>query len=254
MYIEDKDIHKGHRSRMRSKLETYGPRIFDTYELLEMLLYYVVPYRDTNPIAKRLLAAFGSLDGVFNASVSELSEVDGIGEKCAEFISLAGRAIVEDAALSCSKQVPVFNDYNDVGRYFVSYFEKNPSTTISMALLDNGMRLIKIVDIPGDFFSSAAVKPKHFLDPVLSYSATIVIIAHKRYSTLFLSDGDLATDKLIRSELANIGVTVAEHYVVSGKDYSGVKTRLSFGDDSMPELERFYNSIPASHGGAYEEI
>ena len=61
MYIEDKDIHKGHRARMRSKLESYGPRIFDTYELLEMLLYYVIPYRDTNPIAKRLLAAFGSL-------------------------------------------------------------------------------------------------------------------------------------------------------------------------------------------------
>ena len=65
-YIDDSRIHEGHRQRMRSKLLTHGQRIFDTYELLEMLLYHVIPYKDTNPISKRLLAAFG--DGSFHRS------------------------------------------------------------------------------------------------------------------------------------------------------------------------------------------
>ena len=71
-YIDDDKIHQGHRSRMREKLSQHGQFIFDTYELLEMLLYQTILYRDTNPIAKNLLYAFGGLDGVFNAPMDSL--------------------------------------------------------------------------------------------------------------------------------------------------------------------------------------
>ena len=143
MYIEDKDIHKGHRSRMRAKLVSYGPRIFDTYELLEMALYYAVPYKDTNPIAKRLLARFGSLDGVLSAPVAELAEVDGIGEKSARLISDIGRVISEEESLIHRRSVRVFNDYHSTGRFLASYLEEK-GTSICMMMLDNGMRLIGI--------------------------------------------------------------------------------------------------------------
>ena len=252
MYIKDKDIHKGHRARMRSKLENYGPRIFDTYELLEMLLYYVIPYKDTNPIAKRLLAAFGSLEGVLDAPVSELAKVDGIGEKCAEFISLAARPLIEDAALQHRKPLRVFDNYYDTGKFLVSYFEENGGS-VCMMMFDNAMRLIDIVDISAEDFGSAAVKPRYFVDAVISSDASIVILAHRRHSLLYFSDAALATDKLIRAELAGIGVTVAEHYVVSGKDYSGYRPNFSFGaPENTPELEKFYESVPKELRGFYE--
>lgn len=253
MYIEDKDIHKGHRARMKSKLENYGQRIFDTYELLEMLLYYVIPYKDTNPIAKRLLAAFGSLDGVLNAPISELSKVDGIGERCAEFISLAGRAIVEDYALEHRREVRAFTDYHDTGRFIVSHFEENGGS-VCMLLLDNAMRLIEIADIPAEDFGSAAVKPRYFVDAALTSGAAIVVIAHRRHSLLYFSESAIATDKLIKAELANIGVVVAEHYVVSGKEYSGLRSNLSLGaPESTPELRKFYDSVPEDLGGYHEK-
>lgn len=252
MYIEDKDIHKGHRSRMRSKLSSYGPRIFDTYELLEMLLYYVIPYKDTNPIAKRLLSAFGSLDGVFNAPVSELAKVDGIGEKCAEFISLAGRVVSEETSFVGRRKVRVFDNYHDTGKFLVSYFEHNDSS-VCMMMLDGGMRLIGIEPISDKDFSSAAVKPKYFLNAAILSGASVVIIAHKRHSLLYFSEGAMATDKMLRNELAGIGITVAEHYVVSGKDYVGMRTGFSLGlRTDTPELERFYESMPKYEGGLYE--
>lgn len=252
MYIEDKDIHKGHRSRMRSKLQSYGPRIFDTYELLEMLLYYVIPYKDTNPIAKRLLAAFGSLDGVFNAPVSELAKVDGIGERCAEFLSLAGRVVAEDSSLLHRRRVRVFDNYHDTGKFLVSHFEQN-DTSICMMMLDGGMRLIGIENIPVSDFSSAAVKPRYFLSAALLCGASVVIIAHKKHSLLYFSDGEIATDKMLRNELSGVGITVAEHYVISGKDFAGIRTSYSFGAKAdTPELENFYASIPVSSGGSYE--
>ena len=252
MYIADKDIHKGHRSRMKAKLESYGPRIFDTYELLEMLLYYVIPYRDTNPIAKRLLSAFGSLDGVFTAPLDELAKIDGIGDKCAEFLSLVGQVVAEDSSLMHRRPLRVFDNYHDTGKYLVSYFEDNDAS-ICMMMLDSGMRLIGIENIPAHDFSSAAVKPRYFISAALTSGASVVIIAHKRHSILYFSDGALATDKMIRAELAKIGVTVAEHYVISGKDYSGIRPNYRLSSDTdTPELERFYDSVPRCAGGVYE--
>ena len=90
-FIAENKVHEGHRARMRSKLVSHGRRIFDTYELLEMLLYQVIPYKDTNPISKNLLYAFGDLDGVLSASCEELTSVCGIGDRAAEYISLVGR-------------------------------------------------------------------------------------------------------------------------------------------------------------------
>lgn len=253
MSIADKDIHKGHRSRMRAKLASYGPRIFDTYELLEMLLYYVIPYKDTNPIAKRLLEAFGSLDGVLSADVKELSRIDGIGARCAEFIHAAGGIMYEDMTMSFGYHVDVFDDYNFAGAYMTDYLARSEAK-ICVALLDNGMRLIDVVDIPGSDFSSGAVKPRYFIDAALSCGATVAIIAHEHeYGALFPTEGDMATDKLIRSELSKLGVVVAEHYIVGGSRYVGLRLGLSIRVcDPIDGLERFYESIPVMAG--YTEI
>lgn len=78
--------HIGHRQRMRRKLFEYSRRVFDTYELLEMLLYYSVRLRDTNPISKSLLQGLSSLNGVLHADFDKLTEIEGVGEKSAKLI------------------------------------------------------------------------------------------------------------------------------------------------------------------------
>ena len=72
-------IHEGHRARMRTKLMESGERVFADHELLEVLLYYAIPRRDTNELAHRLLEQFGSLQGVLSASAQELACVKGVG-------------------------------------------------------------------------------------------------------------------------------------------------------------------------------
>ena len=57
---EESSLHTGHRQRMREKLLSYGSDVMQSHELLEMLLYYVIPYKNTNPIAKRLILEFGN--------------------------------------------------------------------------------------------------------------------------------------------------------------------------------------------------
>lgn len=128
--LDDSHIHAGHRARMKSKLVSHGQMIFDTYELLEMLLYYVVPYKDTNPISKKLLATFGGLDNVMRAEPCRLAEVNGIGDRCADFISSVGRLPCILGAEPVFSGVTDFTDYDDVGDFLVDYFKDKTEKSV----------------------------------------------------------------------------------------------------------------------------
>ncbi len=70
------NVHEGHRSRMKQKYVKFGIDQFYNHEILEMLLYYAIPRKDTNPIASRLIAQFGSFSKVFDASIEELTDAN----------------------------------------------------------------------------------------------------------------------------------------------------------------------------------
>ncbi len=80
-------VHDGHRARIRERL---SEGIVMEHEILEILLFNAVPRLNTNELAHRLLAAFGSIPGVFSASMQQLQEVEGIGASLAAYIHCCG--------------------------------------------------------------------------------------------------------------------------------------------------------------------
>ena len=241
--LPDEKLHAGHRARMRRKLLTYGPKIFDTYELLEMLLYYAIPYKDTNPIAKRLLMEFGSLEGVLTAMPEELSRVSGIGERAAELLVTVGR--VSNALwLDSSSASVIYNDYDRAGRRMVEYFRGNKKSAVVMMLLDNGMRERAIVTVYEDvFYGSAAVKAAPFINEAILAGASVVITAHNHpFGPAVATDSDMETNRMIDIALEQIGIAVAEHYVVSGEKYLGTRERRRFAISAGTELDKFRQS------------
>ncbi len=235
-------VHQGHRQRMKEKLRVHGARIFDTYELLEMLLYYVIPYKDTNPVAKALLQRFGSLDEVLQADKASLLEVDGIGERAADFISVAGGITVLDICrTSCGF---LCDDYERVGALLVRSFERSPASSVAVLLLDNSMRMLGIEYIPGEKFGSAGVKPKYFIDAAMRHSASVAIIAYTHpHGPLFPMVSELVTTEIVCRELASVGVEVAEEYIICGSRYVGVSHKLSLKlSYENPDLMRYIAS------------
>lgn len=82
------DHRTGHRQRLRDRFRDGGPDAIPDYEMLEMILFRVYPRGDTKPIAKRLLATFGTFAEVINAPRQRLLEVDGIGERAVDELKL----------------------------------------------------------------------------------------------------------------------------------------------------------------------
>ena len=81
-------MHDNHRQRMMERCQKTGFASFADHEILEMLLYYSKPRCDTNETAHLLLERFGRIDGVFEASVEELTQIDGIGLHSAILLQL----------------------------------------------------------------------------------------------------------------------------------------------------------------------
>lgn len=79
-------VHANHRKRLRDRYKREGITNFEHHEMLELLLFSVIPRANTNPTAHNLLNRFGTLHGVFDASYEELIKVQGIGDKTARFI------------------------------------------------------------------------------------------------------------------------------------------------------------------------
>lgn len=82
---------EGHRARLRKKFQT-DPQSFSDEERLELLLFDIIPRRDTAPLASALMARFGSLKAVVDARIEQLLEIDGVGEATANYIHLLSSA------------------------------------------------------------------------------------------------------------------------------------------------------------------
>lgn len=252
-FISEDKIHCGHRSRMKAKLVAHGQSIFDTYELLEMLLYSVVPMKDTNPIAKRLLAAFGGLDGVLSASREELLGVCGIGERAADMLLSVGG--VESLLLEENDDAAlVFSDYDKAGRAFVKYFSGCTEPRVAMMLLDNNLTLISLETVAECDYDNGSVRPRLFIDAALKRRASVIITAHCHpHGPLCPTPGDRATNLAVSEALGAVGVVHLEHYVISGTRYvsahSEYKSRLAGG-----VMDEFIESRKASMEAGRGEV
>lgn len=249
MTVKQDNTSRGHRERMRTKYKEHGARFFETYELLEMALYHVLPYVDTKPIAKLLLEKFGTVNAVFCASHEELTKVPGVGDRVADFIIDLGTLTGSKSACIKGEKQFVFDDYDRAGDFFVDYFDKNQDTNIVMLLLDNCMRMLGIESIPGVNYGSGAVLPKYFIAAAFKHHATAAIVAYThRSSVAYPYSGDYETSRMVRFELANVGVTLLEEYVIGGGDYRGSPTDIHFSMPPSDAMLRFLRGREEKNG------
>ena len=136
-----KNIHDGHRDRMRERFLKSGFEAFAPHEKIEYLLFACNPRGDTNPLAHELIRRFGSFSGVLDAPYEELLEVDGVGPVAAAFLKMLPQAFRCYEMDRESGRVRMY-DYQDMARYLMKRYVGLSQEVVVLMLLDSSNRVI----------------------------------------------------------------------------------------------------------------
>ena len=226
-------VHDGHRERLRARFAEHGLESFNELNALELLLCYAIPRRDTNEIAHRLLDAFGSLSGVFQASMQELTSVPGIGENAATLILMVPQ-IVKKAHVSKAKETKIIRNSTDAGNYLLPYFLDEPDEIVMMLCLDNKRAVICCREMGRGVVNCVDANIRRMVETALKVKTTTVIVAHNHPNGVALPsrEDDNFTRTLYRS-LGLLGITLEDHIIVANDEF------VSLADSGVMHLFKY---------------
>lgn len=211
-------VHDGHRARLTARFLEEGLDGFSQHNMLELLLFYAVPRKDTNELAHALIDAFGSLAGVLDAPVSELEAVPGVGERTAALLHLMpqlARAYLADGARDIC-----IDSTAKAGSYLLPRFIGRNEETVFMVCLDGKGRVLSTTLLFRGSVNSAEINLRAVVAAALRHNAAGVILAHNHPGGVALpSPEDLTTTRRVRDALAPVGVRLVDHIIVADGDY-----------------------------------
>ena len=212
-------IHDGHRQRMKERFLREGLDSFSEIQVLELLLFYIIPRRDTNPIAHALLDRFGSLYQVLEAPVEELEKVPGIGPNAALLLNLI-TAVARFYMVNRTGQHKILKTLDECGEYLKAFFVGRSVEMVYLLCLDAKCKVLCCREIGEGSVNSANVPIRRIVEVALGANATSVILAHNHPSGLALPSGeDILTTRRVAAALSTVDIQLVDHIIVADDDF-----------------------------------
>ncbi|MBQ6019564.1 MAG: RadC family protein [Clostridia bacterium] len=223
--------HSGHRERLREEFLKNGAEKMRDYEILEFLLFYCIPRKDTRPIARRLLNKFGSLSAVLDASVNELVEVEGVGRNSAALLSLlpslAGRYLTDGK----TEKKAMLCDHEKLADYLAGYFVGKCTECFFVLCMDGARRPIRCELLNEGEEYNVVVNVRRMGLIVAESKAAYVAVAHNHpLSSSVPSAADVELTQKIADVVSALGAQLVDH-LIFGTD----------GDFSMANSGFYYS-------------
>ncbi len=217
------DHRAGHRQRLRERFREGGPDAVPDYELLEMILFRVYPRGDTKPIAKRLLAAFGTFSETINASPHRLLEVEGVGQRAVDELKLiraaaarlVRREITAKPALSSWASVldylRIAQGYENIEQFRILFLDKK-NNLIADEVQGRGT------------IDHTPVYVREVVKRALELSATALILVHNHPSgDPTPSRADIDMTKMIVEAAKPLGIAIHDHIIVGREGHASFR-------------------------------
>lgn len=229
-----KNLHAGHRERMRQRFLQCGINGFADHEVLEMLLYYSIPRANTNHIAHELLKSAGSIYGVLHATEAELREISGVGDSTIfllrflrEFIPRAEFKPLKGSGKSMKK-------FEDRMAYFRLALADCADEHLMMVCLDDQLRTIRQFTIANGSSGYAHAEPQTLVRYVLSVPCNYVILGHNHPAGMaWPSMMDISATNQIARLLRQLSIEVVDHIIVAGKHTYSMRQNGSYEPSAL---------------------
>lgn len=216
--------HSGHRARLRQRLAEGGPGALLDYELLEYLLGLAIPRRDTKPLAKTLIARFGTLGGVLTADWHTLMATDGLGET-----SVAAIKVVQAASLRMLKgevaQAPILSSWQALLDYLQADMAYLEVERVRVLHLNTRNMLIRDDHMGDGTIDSAAIYVREVIKRAVELSSASLILVHNHPSGApDPSKQDIAITREIMQAGRTLGISLLDHVIVGRGQHRSMRS------------------------------
>ncbi len=212
-----KPHYAGHRDRLRERAAVGGLAALPDYEVLELFLFRSIPRGDVKPLAKQLLARFGSLGGVLGATLHDLRTVTGVGEAVALDLTLLQEATLRTAREQVTRR-PVISSWSALLAYVKTALAHEAREQFRVLFLDKKNQLIADEIMNRGTVDHAPVYPREVVRRALEFSASAVILVHNHPSgDPTPSSADIDMTRQIVEAARPLRIAVHDH-LVAGRD------------------------------------
>ena len=221
---DSKPHYHGHRERLRQRLLTRGAEALSDYEIIEFLLFGAKPRADVKPIAKALLAEFGSLAGVLSADPAELSKLAGMGDS-----SVAALKVVPEAAKRLAREElverPVITSWDQLLAYCRISVAREKVERFHLLFLDRKNKLIADEVQQRGTVDHTPVYPREVVKRALELGASAIIMVHNHPSgDPTPSKADIAMTREVKDAAEKLGIQIHDHLVIGRSGHSSFKS------------------------------
>lgn len=221
----EKPHHIGHRKRLRDRFLKNGSEALADYELLEMILFPAKPMGDVKPLAKALLANFGSFGKVLMAEASELGKVEGVGEAAVTAIKVA-RAAAERLLKEEVADRTVVKSWTQLLDYCRIHIGHNAHEEFHVLFLNNKLELIADERQQKGTVNHTPVYPREVVKRALEIGASSMILVHNHPSgDVTPSKADIDVTKQIIDAARTLGIEVHDHLIIGAKKHFSFKSK-----------------------------
>ena len=216
----------GHRARLKQRFMNDEGKSMPDYELIELLLTYVIPRRDVKPIAKNLIRRFGSLSAVLMAKPSDLQEIDGVKESSVVLFKAIKEAAHRLAWSELSDgNKPVISNWDAMIDYCRSEMALLDVEEFRAIFLNVKWQVVGEEIMQRGTINQVAIHPREVVKMAMEKKASAVILVHNHPSgDVKPSRADIDMTKQIKIALESIGITLVDHIIIGKNNYNSLKS------------------------------
>lgn len=212
-------LHDGHRKRIKGRYLAEGLDAFTDHQVLELLLFYGIPMKDTNELAHKMIREFGSLSGIMEADPHDICRRCSVSENVAILVSMIP-ALARRYFKGKWGEKPVLTSSTKAGEYAMTLFVGKTYEVFYLICLDAQNRVNYAALVHEGTINEAPVYPRLIVETALRHQANSVILAHNHPGgTIGPSQGDLEATRRVAVALEGISIHVADHIIVAGERY-----------------------------------